>query len=266
MKLLALDLDGTLTNSHKEITPRTLDALMDAQRKGVRLILATGRPPYGVQPLARKLHLEDYHGMLLCFNGGTLIDCTTQEILFDQPLPHHYLPYLCSCAREGDCVVMSYQGDRLLTESPQDPYVQHAVFINKIQIRQVEDFAKDVNPPLNKILIVGDPEKLPPIQQRIEREIPGELNVFTSMPFFLEVVPPGIDKAKTLERLLQLKGLSQEDLIAVGDGYNDLSMIQFAGIGVAMANGEAGVKAKADYVTTHTNDEDGIIEILDKFL
>ena len=93
-KLLALDLDGTLTNSKKEITPQTLEALIDIQEKGVKVVLASGRPVYGILPLAEQLHLADYGSYVLGFNGGRIIDCRTKEVVYNQTLPDNIIDTL----------------------------------------------------------------------------------------------------------------------------------------------------------------------------
>ena len=265
-RLIALDLDGTLTNAQKVITPKTKEALMKAQNAGVRVILATGRPPYGVRPLADELDLVHHNGFILCYNGGLFMDYASGDCLFEQTLPMDMLPYLCRCAHESGFTIMTYKETELLTEKPDDIYVQKAAFINKIKVRQVADFQSDVPAPIYKCLIVGEPDGLHQLELKMHDEVQGKLDVFRSEPFFLEVVPCGINKAKSLDCLMQKLGLTHDNLIAVGDGWNDASMIQYAGLGVAMANAQDEVKAIADYITLHTNEEDGVAEVVEKFL
>lgn len=119
--------------------------------------------------------------------------------------------------------------------------------------------------PVAKCLIVGDPEPLAVLEQKMKTELEGKMNVFRSEPFFLELVPNGIDKARSLAVLLEELNMKPEDMIAVGDGFNDLSMIKFAGLGVAMANAQEVVKQGADYITL-SNEEDGVAAVVDKFV
>ena len=127
-----------------------------------------------------------------------------------------------------------------------------------------DDFVHQVQYPINKCLIVGDPKRLIPLEQSLASAYDGRLSVYRSAAFFLECVPPGIDKAASLSRLIENLGIRREELIAVGDGYNDLSMIRFAGLGVAMANAAREVQDAADYITW-SNQEDGVAHVVEKF-
>ena len=113
-------------------------------------------------------------------------------------------------------------------------------------------------------MIVGDPHRLIPIEAELSVELQGQLSVYRSEPFFLELVPQGIDKAQSLSVLLNKLNMNREEMVAVGDGYNDLSMIQFAGLGVAMGNAQEPVKKAADYITL-SNEEDGVAAVVNKF-
>ena len=108
-KLLVLDLDGTLTNSRKEITPQTLDTLIQAQKLGVKVVLASGRPTYGVAPIANKLQLADFEGYILSYNGGEIVDWKTKQVLYENILEPEILPYLYECAQKYNFAIVTYQ-------------------------------------------------------------------------------------------------------------------------------------------------------------
>ncbi len=265
-KLLALDLDGTLTRNDKTISPHTRDTLIRAQQQGLRLILASGRPTYGVAPLADELRMSEFGGFILCFNGGMIIDWSSKELLYSDYLPEEQKPYLYECSKKrDDFVILSYCGDEIVTEAPEYPYVMHTAFLNKMPIRQVPNFLEEVTYPLPKCLIVGDPEPLHELELEMAEHLKGKMGVFRSEPFFLELVPNGIDKAKCLSLLLDKIGIAREELIACGDGFNDLSMIEYAGLGVAMANAQPVVREHADFVTL-SNEEDGVAAVVEKFI
>lgn len=126
-----------------------------------------------------------------------------------------------------------------------------------MKIRAVDDFLEAAPRPLPKCLIVGDPDRLIRTEAELSLRLQGQISVYRSEPYFLELVPMGIDKAQSLSVLLDKLGLTREAMVAMGDGYNDLSMIKFAGMGVAMANAQEPVKQAADYITL-SNDEDGV--------
>ena len=122
-KLLVLDLDGTLTNSKKKITDRTRNTLIEAQKRGVKIVLASGRPTYGVAPLANALELNRYEGYILSYNGGEIIDWKTGELMYKKWLENDILPYLYKCAKENGFAIVTYDHEFVLTESPDDEYV-----------------------------------------------------------------------------------------------------------------------------------------------
>ncbi|WP_294498686.1 Cof-type HAD-IIB family hydrolase [uncultured Gemmiger sp.] len=264
-KMLALDLDGTLTNSEKKVTPRTAEDLARAADLGVRIVLASGRPTVGVQPLARELGLDKKGGCILSYNGGKVIDCATGLTLVQHAFPPDLINPVCAFAHETGVVALTYDGGGILTEQPGDPYVQIEAGINKIPARKVADLAAAIDFPINKILLVGDPEKMPHVEELMQQRFAGRLSMYRSQPFFLEVMPLGIEKAASLELLLRTQGLFAKNLMACGDGWNDLPMIQFAGLGVAMGNAVPQVKAAADYVTAD-NDHDGVGLAVEKFI
>ena len=113
--------------------------------------------------------------------------------------------------------------------------------------------------------MTGDAEHLAEVEQREKDKYGGKLSIYRSEPYFLEIMPKGIDKAQSLQRLLDHLGLTKNEMIACGDGFNDLSMIKFAGLGVAMSNAQKIVKRNADYIT-FTNDENGVAHVVDKYI
>ena len=267
-KMIVLDLDGTLTNNKKEITPRTKEALMKAQAKGVKIVLASGRPTYGIMPLAEELELKKNGGFILAFNGGKIIDCLDCRTIFEQKLDETLVPLLYHAAKEAGMQILTYQGEgiaAIAATDKNDKYVQEEARINKMPVEEYDDFLQQLVYPVNKCLIVGDPAPLHQLEIKLKKELEGRMDVYRSADYFLECVPLGIDKARSLDRLITTLGITKEEVIACGDGYNDLSMINFSGLGVAMSNAADDIKAQADYVTL-SNEEDGIAHVVDKFI
>lgn len=264
-KLLVLDLDGTLTNSKKEITKTTRRTLIEAQEQGLKIVLASGRPTYGVAPLADQLELQKYEGYILSYNGGEIIDWKTGEIMYKNLLDPEILPYLYKCAYDNSFPIVTYDGEYVLTEYPEDKYVLKEALLNVMKIKKVNNFLDAVKHPIAKCLIVGEPHRLARLEKEMYEELKDKMGVFRSEPYFLELVPKGIDKAQSLAVLLQEIGMTREEMIAIGDGFNDLSMIKYAGLGIAMANAQAEVIANADFVTL-SNDEDGVAHAVRKFI
>lgn len=264
--LIALDLDGTLTNCEKVITPRTFDALMAAQRAGVRLVLASGRPTRGIAPLAEQLRLANYGGFVLSYNGGRIIEWATKSALYGQTVSPTLIPQLFDFAEAAELPIVTYLPTTILASRMGDAYLEEESKINAMPVVVAKDFVQEASSlegGATKFLIPGHPDKLVELEAQMKAALGSQMEVFRSASFFLELTPKGIDKAQSLQRLLDKLSLQRKDLLAFGDGYNDLSMLEFAGTGVAMANAAKEVKAIADLVTT-SNDEDGIAQALDK--
>ncbi len=260
-RAIALDLDGTLTNHDKVVTPRTRQALLLAESKGAIIILASGRPTYGIVPVAECLELEKRGGYILSYNGGNIVNAKTGEKLFSQFLPDAVIPILYKYAKEKNHALLGYAGNEIITEMPNDQYVKEESRINKMNIRKVDNLLDALEPHPTKLLMTGDPTDMIKAEEELVEILGEKMDIFRSAPFFLELVPKGIDKAQSLLRLLSKINLTPADLMAFGDGYNDLSMLKLAGVGVAMANAAPEVRADADYVTL-SNEEDGVAEAL----
>lgn len=266
IKVLALDLDGTLTNSQKIITPRTRAALDAAMEKGVTIVLASGRPTVGVRPVAEQLDLPRRGGCILSYNGGTVVDCTTWHTLYKKRLPAAIVPELCAFAARQDVAVLTYDDRGIVTERPDDPWVQQEAAINHIPVHRVEDLAVYVNYPVSKMLFALDPARMDQVEAAAQKRFAGRLDVYRSCGFFLEAMPLGVTKDAGLAALLGRMGLCRKNLMACGDGMNDLPMLRYAGVGVAMQNADAAVKLGADYVTRADNDHDGVAEAVELFI
>ena len=267
-RLIALDLDGTLTNSQKELSPRTFSALQRAQEQGVTVVLASGRPTYGIAPLADQLGLDQRGGYVLSFNGGRIVDWRTKEVIFEQVLDPALHQRVYAFAQREGLPIVTYTKGEILCNSEPDHYIALEAGINHLPVRHAPDFLATVAAlphGVPKFLMGGDPERLVPLEEEMKAALGAEMEICRSAPFFLELMPRGVDKALSLERLLAHLGLSREESIACGDGGNDLTMIRFAGLGVAMANAEDYVRNEADHITL-SNDEDGVAEVLEHFV
>lgn len=262
-RAIALDLDGTLTNHEKKVTPITRETLIRAQQNGAHVILASGRPTYGIAPIAEVLEIEKYGGYILAYNGGKIIDWQTKDEIYSNHLPNDILPTLSGYAARNHYALLGYAGKEIITESPDDKYVHEESRINKMKIRKVDNLLNNLEPNPTKLLMTGDPEMTAKAEEELRSLVGNKMDVFRSAPFFIELVPKGIDKALSLRRLLDKINLTPTDMIAFGDGYNDLSMLRLAGIGVAMANAVPEVIAEADFVTL-SNEEDGVAAAIEK--
>jgi len=265
-KLLVLDVDGTLLNDEREISKRTLAALLKVQQMGVRIVLASGRPTYGLMPLAKTLELGNYGGFVLSYNGCQIIKAQNGEILFERRINPEMLPYLEKKARKNGFAIFTYHDDTLITDRPDNEYIKNEALLNNLKIIREDEFSTAIDFAPCKCMLVSDKEKaLIGLEQHWEKRLAGTLDAFRSEPYFLEVVPCGVNKANTLGALLEHLGVTREEVIAVGDGVCDVTMLQLAGMGVAMGHSQDSVKVCADYVTA-SNEEDGVALAVEKLI
>ena len=265
-KLLVLDVDGTLLNDTQEISKRTLAALLKIQQMGVRIVLASGRPTYGLMPLVKTLELSNYGGFIIPYNGCQIIKAQNGEIMFERQINPEMLPYLEKKARKNGFAIFTYRGDTIITSSLDNKYIQHEALLNNLKILKEEEFSIAIDfSPCKCMLVSEDEEALIGLEQHWKKRLNGTLDTFRSEPYFLEVVPCGIDKANSLGVLLEQLGVAREEVIAIGDGVCDVTMLQLAGMGIAMGHSQDSVKACADYVTA-SNEEDGVALAVEKFI
>lgn len=265
IKVLILDIDGTLTNSQKEISPETKRGILNIQERGHKVMLASGRPTSGMKRYAEDLQLEKYGGYLLSFNGGRIINCITGEIVFQKILPSTVIPGLYRFAKEHDCGLITYLGEQIVLGTRMDEYIGIESRINGMEVREVENFVEFVDFDVNKCLMTAPPERAEQYEKELAAQYGDRLSIYRSEPFFIEIMPKNVDKASSIDRMLSTVGLTRQNTICCGDGFNDMTMIEYAGVGVAMGNAQPAVKEKADYITG-TNDEDGLVEVIEKYI
>ena len=223
IKVLALDLDGTLT------TRTALDAAIE---KGVTIVLASGRPTAGIQPLAEELGLDKKGGCILSYNGGKIVDCRTGETLVEKTLDPALVPELCAFAAAQDIAILTYNREGIVCERDKDEWANKECFTTKLPMIHVDDLASYVNYPVCKMLITLDPARRDAVCAAGQQQFAGRADLYPSSPFFIEAVPQGVAKDGSLAELLRRMGLTRENLMACGDGLNDRSMIAYAGKGL----------------------------------
>ena len=263
-KLIVLDVDGALLNNDNIITAHTRATLIKVQQMGISLALASGRPTYGVLPLAEELDLQKNNGYVLSYNGGQIFSMKTGKLLFEKRVHQEMIPYLEKKSRKENFDMFTYHKDTIITNNASNEFIIREAMLNNMRLKEVDSLTEAVDFAPCKCMIVSDDEAaLIKLEKHWKKRLAGELDVFRSEPYFLEVVPPFIDKANTLSVLLEMLGVKSEDIVAIGDGVCDVSMIQLAGLGIAMGNAQESVKACADYVTL-TNDQDGVASAIEK--
>lgn len=265
-KIIAVDIDGTLLNSKREITEKTKNTLIKAQELGHIVVIASGRDPLGVLPFADILEFEKYGGLLSNFNGGRITNYKTKEVIINHPMDINLAKEILQFAEKNlkmhyilytdDCVVTSSEETYTLKEICDKAFTHYEV---------IEDLAYSLDFAPNKILFSQDPKLIDEDAKKLKDNFFEKTAQVKSTPYFYEIMPKGIDKGKSLKEIAKYFDMDMKDVIAFGDEENDLTMIEMAGVGVVMGNGTDFMKEKADFITK-SNDEDGIAYYLEKFV
>ena len=264
-KALVVDIDGTLLNSKKEITPATAEAIKQVLLAGHTVVIASGRPLPGMRKCGKELELSKFGGYLLSYNGAKVIDCVTEEVIYEKTLPANIPAEIYEYAKAHGAGVVSFEGDCVISGFEPNEYVKLEAKHNGLDIRVVSNFPEYITFPVNKCMIMDHGENDARYEKELIEKYGDSLSIFRSEEYFLEIMHAGISKSDSLDAILPVLGVKRENTICCGDSYNDISMIEYAGVGVAMGNAKPEVKAVADYITA-TNDEDGLVEVIKKFI
>lgn len=266
-RLLFLDLDGTLLNDAKEITPGNRAALERTLKRGHGVIITTGRPLKSALEQSRRLGLDKPGCYTIAYNGAMVYDWSKQDKVFQRALTIPSVIRVFEKANEIGEHIQTYDSfDVLVEPRGDDEAVRRYCKMVSMTHRVIGDIHTDLREDPVKCLVINYEKKdgLEVMQRWIRENMP-EMDCFFSCPQFLEVVPKGMNKGEAVKMLCKLLSVEIENSVACGDAANDLAMLKAAGIGVAMMNGADEVKAVADYITTRDNNHDGVAEAADKF-
>lgn len=275
IQAILLDLDGTLLNDQKMISPKTKETLLSLQANGVKVVLASGRPKRGIEPFAKELKLAQYGGLIVSSNGACVTDATTGETLFEQAIDRDVARAILDHLTGFDVIPMlndetyMYVNDVFsgMLELNGEPFniIEYESRGGRFQLREEPRLADAIAFPVYKILVAGQPDYLQAnvdaMSQPFNQQVTG---MFTANMYY-EFTDYGIDKARALDHVFQQVGIARDQTIAFGDGHNDRSMLEYAGISVAMDNAVDAIKAIATDVT-RSNNEEGIAHHLARYL
>lgn len=261
-KLMAVDMDGTLLTSEKTISEATVKAIEKAYSAGKVVTISTGRPVQG---------LSNYESVIkpdipvITYNGAMLIKLHSKEILFQQNVDSSSAREVIMRGNEAATTVVVWSDNKLYANKINERVEEYKKLsgLEPIIIKNVDEI---VSQGVTKLLWLDEPHKHIEYQRWLnENLINRKINYCTSQPSFLEFMGEGVSKAVAMEKLGELLGVLREESIAVGDGFNDLEMIEYAGLGIAMENAPDEVKERADYITD-SNDEDGVAKAIERFM
>ena len=263
-KLIVLDVDGTMLNSNRELTKRTAQTLRKVQQMGIRVALASGRPTYGILPLAQAIDLGVYDGYIISYNGAQVMEAKTGQIIFERRIDPQMVPYLEKKATKMGLTMAYYDGNEVVSTDITNPHVVDESEMNGMTLRQDDVLSLSMDDwPAEVMLVSDDEEALTSLEQHMQRHLNGVMDTIHSNPYYLEIVGYQVGKSYAMSALVQKMGIGMDEVLAIGDGEADINMIQMAGTGVAMANATEGVRRCADF-TTLSNDQDGAALAIEK--
>ena len=267
-KVLFLDLDGTLLNDQKEITPGNRQAIGQMLELGHKVVITSGRPLESALLQAERLGLMGQGCYVIAYNGAVVYDCFREREVFRAALRLEDLYAVFDEANQRGVHIQTYGHGDVLVESRNDTQtVRRYCDIIHMNHRVIQDVRSILEPPVKALLIdFQSRAAIEGMLQWINEHMGGKADCFFSSRYYLEVVPAGINKGYSVVNLCQRLGVPIEHTIAAGDEANDISMLQAAGIGVAMRNAVPEAKEAADYITKRDNNHDGIAEVIARFI
>lgn len=257
IKLVAIDIDGTLLNQKREITPEVFGAIQEAKQAGVKIVIATGRPITGVQTILKDLRLTDQGDYVITFNGGLVQDVATKKDIVKETLSYDDYLDIELLARKLKVPMHASTKNGMYTANRNiGKYTIYESMLvdSPVYYRTPEEMG---NKEIVKTMLVDEPEILDEKIKQIPSIFFEKYNVAKSAPFYLEVTPKTVSKGLAIQRLAQALGLTLDETMAIGDEENDRSMLEVVGTPVVMENGNPELKKIAKYITK-SNEESGV--------
>lgn len=263
VRLVAIDIDGTLLDSASQLKPKVEAAVKAAAAQGVQVIMATGKTRGSVAPFLKKLGLNT-PGIYV---QGTVTANADGSIRAQATLPDHVVRQAITFAEDRGFVVALYSGTRILIRTASARIADNLRFYKEVEAEIVGPLVNQIGVvPINKMIAMGDARAITALRWQLNAQIGEAARVIQAgVPDMLEIIPNGVSKGAALKRLIADLGIAPDQMMAIGDAENDIEMLQLAGVSVAMGNAEDRVKAAAKYVTG-TNNEDGVAEALHRFV
>lgn len=262
-KLIAFDIDGTVLNDKGKLTERTVTALKQAMASGLSVICATGRMYPSALPVLRQIGVTEPSVVL---NGGQIRNPVTHEVIYEQAMDIATTKGILDLYRERGWYIQLYHEDELLVVDDSDERCKFYEELTGVKAVPLGDGFWEFDRPSTKMLAVSfDPDIYQVMLDETNTVFTGKIHSSSSQGYFIELGHPEVNKARSLERAAELLGIERRNVLAFGDGANDMEMLAWAGVGAAMAGAGDGVKAHADIIVPDNNC-DGVAVTIEKIL
>lgn len=260
-KLLACDIDGTLLDDNGIISSKTIAAIKKISKLEVLFVISSGRPLAGIHFIDR---LFDFDIPCITFNGALIIKSKSKIKIYEKCLAKEDVFKIINFANKNQTTFVVWQGENLFTNQINQKVLDYAS-ISKVNPKVVDDYKSIIEAGIHKILFYDEPKRVKQMQDLLHYENLMQTDYYTSLPYFLEFVNHEASKSIGLIQIGKLYNIESSEMIAIGDGFNDLSMIKYAGLGIAMANAPEEIKKEANFVTL-SNNNDGVLHAINTFI
>ncbi|RMD00474.1 sugar-phosphatase [Clostridium autoethanogenum] len=263
-KLVGIDMDGTLLRDDKSISEENYNAIQKAKELGVKIVLATGRPLKGIEKYLKQLKLTSEGDYSVAFNGAVVQKNNNGKVISENLLKHEDLKYLYNLSKQLNVNIHILTFD-FCAAAKLNKYSKLESSLNKIPLKildlnQIPDYV-----PIVKVMFVDEEEKLSKAIENLPRTVYEKYTVLRSEPYFLEFINKNVNKGFGIQVLKEKLNISRDEIMCIGDAGNDIHMIKYAGLGVAMENAFSDTKKVADYITK-TNEQNGVAHVINKFI
>ncbi|NEZ46772.1 sugar-phosphatase [Clostridium niameyense] len=263
-KLIAIDMDGTLLKDDKTISEENKIAIKKAKDKGVKVVLSTGRPLEGIKKYLKQLDLISNHDYAVAFNGGLVEKTSEDEILTENYMTKEDLNLLYDLSKDLDIDIHFLTIDKCYTPKL-NSYSKMESDLNGISLNVVDFNKLDENIKIIKIMFIGAEKKLDEIITKLPEFLYNKYNIVRTDAVYLEFLNKDVSKGYGVKKLAEKLGIKQDEVMCIGDAENDIHMVEYAGLGVAMGNAFPQLKKVANYITK-TNEEHGVAHVIEKFV
>ena len=262
-KMIVLDMDDTLLNDDHIISEENKEMIFKAQEMGIYVVLASGRPTSAMTAYAKELKMDHYNSYMISFNGSTVTDLKEDKVLFEHALTKEQIHSLYDFSQQNNTHIITYLGEQIISERHSE-YIDIESTITGLELLIVPSFKEAVTTSAVKCLLLEEPSYLKSVEAVLKNAMP-DLSVCMSKPFFLEAAPNGIDKGAAIQVLAEKLNIHQSEIIAVGNAGNDLTMVQYAGLGVWVDNVDSELREFGDVIVASNNDH-GVAEVIRRYI
>lgn len=248
IKLIAIDLDDTLLNKEKEISLANVNAISKARLKGIKVVIASGRPFFRISPILEALGLKTANDYVIAFNGGRVTNGLNSVVFYEKTINNQSLKSIYDVLRKYDLCFNVYQDSFIYTSKLEDSITELPVYkgINFIHLSEegMNNLAY-----AHKVIFADSKEKIEKYKDLIIHRLGNDFSIVRTTPNFLEILPKGTSKGEMLKKICGMMNINKENVMAIGDEENDLSMFNEASISVAMENATNSIKERATFIT-----------------